>query len=217
MALSANSVFSQVLEDTPAYAVIELGYHPESAADETDVLKVNTASLVGRTVALKTDTKPAGGVGFTPGEQITGNTSGAIAYVTSWQPGANTLYAVYAPGSEEFSGTENVDGQMIKTRVQLTSVVVPTYIVDIRSIWYDVHGGKVELEWGDGAGFKTIITLSGQGYFGKNALGTSLRNNASAPNGNIYITTHGLPAHTGGYSIVLELAKRDGYAQRPVY
>lgn len=222
MAFTANTTFYQVLEDNANYAVLKFGAFNTAAGNtESDVLKVNTANLTCRTVGLVTSnaTLTGKGVGFTPGEQITGNTSGAIGYVTHWEPAANTLYVVYAPGSAAFSATENVDSSMLKTRIQLASITTPVYKVSVRSIWWNVAGtGMVELEWLGNSIYNPIITLTGSGYFGENALPTLIPNNAADPVtvGNIYASTFGLPA-SGSYTVVLELAKLNGYAQRPVY
>jgi hypothetical protein len=177
----------------------------------------------GRVITLVTGSQPNDIYGFVPGEPLTGLTSGAIGYVRDWNPSIGRLNVVVDSGT--FAAAETVQGNTFNNSIIVASIIVPTYVVDVTSVTYSVTGAnaKVALEWANSSASVTMTTLSGSGYIGRNN-----NNNLSMrftlaqvpaltnPNGNIYISTYGIPAK-GGYSVLLELRKAAGFAQRPVY
>lgn len=222
MALANTVAINQVLEDGSSRVMTKHIYHANTAVQEADVLKVNVATLSSRTLILNTTNAAAGMVqyGFVPGEMVTGNTSNAHGFVIGWVPpvGANGGILTVMVANGTFSGTEQVTGDRMKTTMPLASVTDPTHLIHIESIWWSVQGtGKVEVEWGGaGSTYKTAMVLAGEGYWGDNALNGIISNDIASPNGNVYVSTHGLAAG-GGYSLILRFQKGAGFAQHPIY
>lgn len=212
--LSANTALIQILEDNHSYTVVKCLFHTTTANDEVDALKINVATLIGQTRVL---TLTANSSAWVPGEMITGNTTSATAFVKDWAPATNALTVVLGTGT--LSNTEGITGDMLKRTAAINgTITIPQHLVDIRSILWNITApAKIEVEWGLANGsFSPAITLAESGYFGENSLPSQIKNDATGPNGNIYVSTHGLTAK-GGYSLILELSKQAGFAQRPIY
>lgn len=220
MALSANTANVQILEDNSTTTVVKMWLHQQTAGDEADVLKVNTATLVGRTIQLQTSNGAPGQSGFQLGEKVTGGTSGAVGYVLSWErPSATAngqLSVVVDSGT--FQTSEVISGTQVPTYAPtILNITTPVYMVHIRSISYSVNGtAKVELAFDDSGTKRPAVILSGSGYIGANELPSRIPNTAAVPNGNLYVSTYGV-GNLGGYTVIVELRKGTGFASRPGY
>lgn len=221
MPLAANTANVHILVDDARRTVVKLWLHQDTAGDEADVLKVNVATLAARTLILATTNVATQQSGFVPGEQVTGGTSGATAFVVFWTPSslaANGALTVTS-NSAAFTNGETITGAVSGHSAVLANpaTTVPTYVLDITSIWYSISAGaKVDLVYDDGGTKRPILPLFGNGYYGKNDFGVKVPNNTAVPNGNLYVSTYGVGAK-GGYSIIVELKKVKGFAPRPVY
>lgn len=221
MPLAANTTVTQVLSDTASRVVLKVVHHQHTIGELSNALLVNTATLAYRTFTLNTaNTAIAPGYGFVPGEPVVGETSNAHGYVVSWKPPVSAVGGEGALVVTAESGVfqaEDVTGALVGRTIAVTSVTTPTRLLSISGLSWNVQSpAKVELTWGDGAGYKTAIILSGTGYMGKNELALAITNDASAPNGNLYMNTYGVAA-LGGFSLFLDLRKHAGFAARPVY
>jgi hypothetical protein len=214
MPLAANTANVQILVDDSKRVLAKLILHQDTAGDESDVLKVNVATLANRTLILNSNNAAIAGRSFLVGEKITGNTSGAVGYVLTHDPVAQKIRIVVDSGT--FSGTEVVNGAggFFET---LLSITTPTYLLDIDEVWYSVTGtAKVELAFDDNGTKKPFLHLAGTGTYSRNTFSTKIPNNSAVPNGNLYVSTYGVGAK-GGYCLLVELRKQAGFAPRPVY
>ena len=225
MPLTTPSSDNLVLVDTADRAVFKFLYHAGGTpAQESDVLKVNTATLSYRTVTLTTANTalPLNSYYFVPGEQVVGATSNAYGRVVSWKAPTSTVGGEGQLRVVVESGTfqaENITGTRLNRTIAVASVVVPTYIVEITGLLWAISSpaAKVGLQWQDGAGYKHLITLAGTGSFGKNLFpGAVLPNHAAAPTGNLHISTYNMAANDG-YSLIVEVRKTKGFAQYQTY
>jgi hypothetical protein len=221
MPLTANTTVTQVLLDTAQRLVLKVAHHQHTAGDLSNVLLVNTATLAFRTYVLNTaNTAIEPGYTFVPGEQVVGATSNAHGYVVSWKPPASVAGGNGALAVTVESGVfqaEDVTGTLLNRTIAVTSVTTPTRLLSIAGVTWNVQSpAKVELAWGDGASYKTALILSGTGYMGKNEFPIDITNDATAPNGNLFMNTYGVGA-LGGFSLILDLRKHAGFAARPVY
>jgi hypothetical protein len=221
MALTANTANVQFLADDARHTLVKLILHQDTAGDEADVLKVNVSTLVGRTLILNTTAVALPSYStFVPGEKLTGGTSGTTAYVCQWIPSTATVNGAITvtSNSAAFTNGETVTGEKSGLSVVLTAAgtTVPTYLIDIESVWFSVTGtGKVELAFDDAGTKKPVLHLNGTGYYGRNQLSSAFPNIMAVPNGNLYISTYGVPAK-GGYCLIVDLRKQAGFAPRPV-
>jgi hypothetical protein len=118
---------------------------------------------------------------------------------------------------------EVVTGATTGETLTVTSITVPTYVVDVSQIWYSVSGtAVVGLQWGNSTpAFASFAMLAGTGALTKNVMPGRFAPSAFVaalpnPNGNIYLSTYGVAAK-GTYHIILDLHKQAGFSQRPVY
>lgn len=212
MALTTTVAFEQILEDTATKTLVNLTYHANTAVNETDVLKVNASALTGRVVTLVTATVPT--KAFRLGELVT-SSGGATGHVYGWVPGALTV--VIESGT--FASPQVVTGAFQGAAITISSVTVASeYLLEIRSVQWMIAGiSKVELTWRGNSVYSPALTLAGNGYLGPNQLSGLIIPNRAATvrDGNVYVSTHGAAAG-GGYTILLELRKGAGFAQKSI-
>lgn len=219
-ALSANSTVVQVLKDTAQVVVARLFFHATPANDESSVLKINCETLSYRTLTL-THAAVTNGP-FQAGEKLVGATSGAIAYFVE-RSTANQILVTQVTGT--FSNTEVVNGtRNPNTTVTMSAnTITPARLLSLKSVhWAIVSNNqnveaKVGLEFANATVFQTALMCSETGEIGEHFSGwvkTKILPTVVSPNGNLYISTYGLP-DKGGYEIQVELRKEQGFAEIP--
>lgn len=225
MPLTANTATIEILDEDTSRVVVKLMTY-KTLGDESDVLKVNAASLLGITTMLVSNTVNRSLLGWPPfvqGEEIVGATSGARGWAGDWQQeGANSILSVTytTAGATKFNGTEVVGANTTyaNTRVSrvmtLIAVVEPAHYLDIDGITWSITANgtaarSVEIGF-QGTSNTTVLILAGSGYMGKNNLPAKIKNNVAGANGSILVSTHGFAAGDS-YTIILELRKRSGF------
>jgi len=103
MAITTGTANVHILTESAQHVTVRCVYFTSDGTDESDVLKVNTATLTHKTVALTTATRL--GV-FQSGDTVTGLTSGTTAQIVEWRSTANTLIITNASGG--FTNGENI-------------------------------------------------------------------------------------------------------------
>lgn len=232
MPLSANTATVEILDEDTSRVVVKLMHYRSAVGDESDVLKVNAASLLGITTLLISNTVNRSLLGWPPfvqGEEIVGATSGARGWAGDWQQeGANSILSVTytTAGATKFGATEVVGANTTyaNTRVSrvmtLIAVVEPAHYLDIDGITWSVSQPSgnstsvaaprtVEVGFA-GTANTTVAVLAGNGYMGKNNLPAKIKNTVTGANGSILVSTHGFGAGDS-YTIILELRKRSGF------
>jgi hypothetical protein len=197
--------------------------HQDTAGDESSVLKINCETLAYRTLVL---THSAARVtGFLPGDKVVGATSGATGFLVE-QPAANQVLVTNVTGT--FGAAEVVNGTRTSPNVSFTTsaaVITPARLLSIKSASWSVTSNnqqveaKAGLEFANSTVFSTALMLSEVGDFGEAASGwakTKIFPLPVNPNGNLYVSTYGIPAN-GGYHIFVELRKEQGFAPVPQY
>jgi hypothetical protein len=222
-ALTANTTIVQILKDTPTEVVARLFLHQNPAGDESSVLKINCETLSYRTFVLVHN--QARVAGLQAGDKVIGATSGAVGYVVE-QPAANQVLVTNVTGA--FSAAEVVNGTRSTPNATFTTssaVVTPARLLSIRSASWMLTSNnqqveaKAGLEFANSTVFSTALMLSEVGDFGEAASGwakTKIFPLPVNPNGNLYVSTYGIPAN-GGYHIFVELRKEQGFAPVPQY
>lgn len=217
--LAANSVNVQILSDSTSKTVVKLTYFQKTAGDENSQLKVNVATLVGRTLILTTSNVDTPGAGFLPGEKLTQNSNSAIGHVLSYKSataaanGSLTLVI----DNDGFAITNSTTGNIVGAygfSANVVAVTNPTYLLDIVSVRYAITPASnvaVALEFANSSAQTAAVVLSGSGYIGKNELPTSIHNKVASTDGNLYVSTAGIPVN-GGYTLIVELRKSQGFA-----
>ena len=78
---------------------------------------------------------------------------------------------------------------------------------EIAKVWYSINTANqksaVEIAWGGATENTTALLLSGQGYLDFRTAGNDITNNATSPNGYVYLTTKDF-ALNDNYTIVVE-------------
>lgn len=220
----ANSNTLQVLKDSAETLIVKLTCESD-ATQEAHVEKINVATLACTAWNLVTDTNTTGisPVGFVPGELLTGNTSGATAYVVRWIPSACTLYVTSKTGN--FANSERVTGALSKSFVVLgvPGQVAPVRALNLEAVWYSIPTGtRLSIEWEGvsnvpAAAYTTAVTLFDTGQFDKQSLAVfpvPPSTNAFTSNGSISTSTLGMTAN-GGYSVVVQFRKAAGFSLVP--
>lgn len=216
MPLAANTANVAILHEDSNHARVSMWLYQNTAGDESDVLKVNTATLTSRLVTLNFT---AAAKNYLQGEQVSGNTSAAVGFVRDYQQLTGKLNVVMSSGV--FQNGDLVTGATSGETAVINTITTPTYVVDVDSVWYSVLSpALVALEWGNSTpSFASFAMLSGNGFLTKQNLPGRFASSVSGlpnPNGNIYISTYGVGAK-GGYHIIIDLHKAAGFSQRPVY
>lgn len=213
MALTANSSNIQIIKDDASHVVARLRFFQATAGQQSDELAVNAASVAWRTTVLTLDDDDRVQDHFIVGDQIVGGTSGAVGYVTNWIPNTSLTVTVE-------SGTfqaETITNQRNAQTATVNAVTQPSRLLHITAAEYSVStGAMAALEYANSTSKYAACVVSGQGYLGKNHLAAPLKNDIPNSDGNIYVSTAGIGAN-GGYTIVIEVRKSDGYAAKPVY
>ena len=216
MAITTGTANVHILTESAQHVVARCLYFTSNGTDEADVLKVNTAALTHRTVALTTATRL--GV-FQSGDTVTGLTSGKTAQIVEWRQTANTLIITNASGG--FTDGESIRTTVTNSTAALAASNASLNLVRelaIRSIWYSVDPDMtVELGFkgSDGAVYPAVL-LSGSGYFGKNALAGQIVSNSpgigTSADGSFYISTYTTTSAKAAYTVIVDLVKLRGYA-----
>jgi len=216
MAITTGTANVHILTESAQHVVARCLYYTSNGTDEADVLKVNTASLTHKTVALSTATRL--GV-FQSGDTVTGLTSGTTAQIVEWRQTANTLIITNASGA--FTNGENIRTIVTNNTVALAASNASLNLVRelaIRSIWYSIDSDMtVELGFkGSDGVVSPAVLLSGSGYFGKNALAGQIVSNSpgigTSADGSFYISTYTTSNAKAAYTIIVDLVKLRGYA-----
>ena len=216
MAITTGTANVHILTESAQHVVARCLYYTSNGTDEADVLKVNTASLTYKTVALSTATRL--GV-FQSGDTVTGLSSGTIAQIVEWRQTANTLIITNASGA--FTNGENIRTIVTNNTVALAASNASLNLVRelaIRSIWYSIDSDMtVELGFkGSDGVVSPAVLLSGSGYFGKNALAGQIVSNSpgigTSADGSFYISTYTTTSAKAAYTIIVDLVKLRGYA-----
>ena len=215
MAITTGTANVHILTESAQHVTVRCVYFTSNGTDEADVLKVNTATLTHRTVALTTATRL--GV-FQSGDTVTGLTSGTTAQITEWRSTANTLIITNASGA--FTDGENIRTTVTNSTVALAATNASLNLVRelaIRSIWYSVDPDMtVELGFkGSDGAVSPAVLLSGSGYFGKNALAGQIVSNApgigTSADGSFFISTYTTTSAKAAYTVIVDLVKLRGY------
>jgi len=216
MAITTGTANVHILTESAQHVVARCLYYTSNGTDEADVLKVNTASLTHKTIALSTATRL--GV-FQSGDTVTGLTSGTTAQIVEWRQTANTLIITNASGA--FTNGENIRTIVTNNTVALAASNASLNLVRelaIRSIWYSIDSDMtVELGFkGSDGVVSPAVLLSGSGYFGKNALAGQIVSNSpgigTSADGSFYISTYTTSNAKAAYTIIVDLVKLRGYA-----
>lgn len=216
MSLSANTANVTILVDDDRHTIAKIWTFQETAGDESSVLKVNASTLVARTLILTTPNTATPSFDFMPGEIVTGNTSGATGYIVESTPLSQTVIIGILTGT--FSNTEIITGAESNCSITLNTITVPAYVLSIDQVWFDIPDSVVVgLEFDNNGTPTTVLPLTDQGIYGRAEFWNGLKiNNLFNPsNGNLYVSTYGLGAKQA-YSVVVELHKDKGFAQRPM-
>jgi len=218
MAITSGTANVHVLTESAQHATVRCLYYTSNGTDESDVLKVNTATLSHKTVALTVATKL--GV-FQSGDTVTGQSSGKTAQIVEWRRDASTLVVTNASGA--FTNGEDLKTTVTNSTAALASSAASLDLVRelaIRSIWYSIDPDMtVELGFKGAPGENAIapaVLLSGSGYFGKNALAGQIISNApgigTSADGSFYISTYTTASAKAAYTVIVDLVKLRGYA-----
>ena len=217
MALAANTASVQNLDDNAVHVVAKFQFFQHTAAagsHENSVLKINCDALVGRTETLTATTLVPFAV---PGDELTvgGTVRGYIRTVN-----ANVANVVLS-STTQFANNDVVT--ITRTANTFTvgaaGAVLNPSLLALRSASWAVSGNattRVALEWVGSPNVEIIQMGQGQGYFGRNNLGTSLLNNATSPTGGVNVSTYATPA-LSGYTIIVEFSKEAGFGPRAVH
>ena len=218
MAITSGTANVHILTESAQHVTVRCLYYTSDSTDESDVLKVNTAALTYKTVALTTATRL--GV-FQSGDTVTGQTSGKTAQIVEWRRNANTIIVTNATGA--FTNGEDLKTTLTGSTAALAASSASLNLVRelaIRSIWYSVDPDMtVELGFKGAPGESAIapaVLLSGSGYFGKNALAGQIISNApgigTSADGSFYISTYTTSSAKAAYTVIVDLVKLRGYA-----
>ena len=218
MAITSGTANVHILTESAQHATVRCLYYTSDGTDESDVLKVNTAALTHKTVALTTATRL--GV-FQSGDTVTGQTSGKTAQIVEWRRSANTIVVTSASGA--FTDGEDLTTTLTGSTAALVASSASLNLVRelaIRSIWYSIDPDMtVELGFKGAPGEEAIVPavlLSGSGYFGKNALAGQIISNAqgigTSADGSFYISTYTTTDAKAAYTVIVDLVKLRGYA-----
>ena len=222
MAITSGTANVHILTESAQHATVRCLYYTSNGTDESDVLKVNTATLTHKTVALTTANRT--GI-FQPGDTVTCASSGKTAQIVEWRRSANTIVVTNASGS--FTDGENLTTTITNSTAALASSNASLNLVRelaIRSIWYSIDpdmtvelafkGGN--LDAGSSQPIIPAVLLSGSGYFGKNALAGQIISNAqgigTSADGSFYISTYTTSSAKAAYTVIVDLVKLRGYA-----
>jgi len=218
MAITSGTANVHILTESAQHATVRCLYYTSNGTDESDVLKVNTATLTHKTVALTTATRL--GI-FQSGDTVTGQTSGKTAQIVEWRRSANTIVVTNASGA--FTDGEDLTTTVTGSTAALAASSASLNLVRelaIRSIWYSIDPDMtVELGFKGAPGESAIapaVLLSGSGYFGKNALAGQIISNApgigTSADGSFYISTYTTSSAKAAYTVIVDLVKLRGYA-----
>ena len=218
MAITSGTANVHILTESAQHATVRCLYYTSNGTDESDVLKVNTAALTHKTVALTTATRL--GI-FQSGDTVTGQTSGKTAQIVEWRRSANTIVVTNASGA--FTDGEDLTTTVTGSTAALAASSASLNLVRelaIRSIWYSIDPDMtVELGFKGAPGESAIapaVLLSGSGYFGKNALAGQIISNApgigTSADGSFYISTYTTSSAKAAYTVIVDLVKLRGYA-----
>ena len=218
MAITSGTANVHILTESAQHATVRCLYYTSNGTDESDVLKVNTAALTHKTVALTTATRL--GI-FQSGDTVTGQTSGKTAQIVEWRRSANTIVVTNASGA--FTDGEDLTTTVTGSTAALAASGASVNLVRelaIRSIWYSIDPDMtVELGFKGAPGESAIapaVLLSGSGYFGKNALAGQIISNApgigTSADGSFYISTYTTSSAKASYTVIVDLVKLRGYA-----
>ena len=218
MAITSGTANVHILTESAQHATVRCLYYTSNGTDESDVLKVNTATLTHKTVALTTATRL--GI-FQSGDTVTGQTSGKTAQIVEWRRSANTIVVTNASGA--FTDGEDLTTTLTGSTAALAASSASLNLVRelaIRSIWYSIDPDMtVELGFKGAPGESAIapaVLLSGSGYFGKNALAGQIISNApgigTSADGSFYISTYTTSSAKAAYTVIVDLVKLRGYA-----
>lgn len=198
----------QTIADTDRRLVLK---RVNSANTETDALVVNAAALGSAVVAITTD---ASANNFKVGETLTSGSGGTgiVQDVLS----DTSVYIINKTGT--FADNDTLTGSVTgRVRQQNGNVAPASYALHISNIIYNVHTGgneAVTLMWegnGGGANNRVIAVLSGVGTLNFAKAAARIPNNANNATGNITLSTENWNSNAH-YSIILDVAKQDGYA-----
>ncbi len=219
-ALSANANSVVILSESADHVLVKLFMYQHGNGGESSQLKVNAETLTHRTQILVVN---PGTARFVPGSVIhdtTGN-SNATA-VVCYSTAANTIVVTQITGNTGFTTSDQITAQLEGGgTANVFSVTNPPRQLTIDSVQWQVGEGNnatVSLEFANSSAFETAFVASESGYFGRNELDAPIVPSSALvnQNGNLYVSTYGIIGG-GGYSIVVSLRKRQGYAEAPGY
>ena len=220
-ALTANANSIQFVSEDATHVTVVLLLHQASAGNENSVMKINASNLQ---YATETLTINPGTARFVPGDFIHANAAGSNAsgYVC-YNINANTIVVTKVTGNTAFAIDDVITGNREQDGVaNVTHVVSGPYQLNIDNITWsitdDTNGpeAKVGLEFANTSNTQTAYFLSDSGNYGRNQFDEPIAPNVVAGNGNLYVSTYGMPAG-GGYAINIRLRKYLGYASVPIY
>lgn len=223
-ALTLTAANTYVIEDNASHHEVRLSYFANTTTNETSGLKVNVDTLIGRTMLMTFSGINAGpslgGDLFVPGSTITANGgSNAIGYFLEYtNPNANTFRVVLANNTLFANGDVLYDDRFGHIVVVGNAVSEPARVTVAGILWSIPGSARVGLEWANANTSLNdeFFVMSGSGSFGKNTFNAPLQCTTANSTGNINLSTYGILAN-GGYTIILDLRKGQGFGARPVY
>jgi hypothetical protein len=220
-AFSANTNTTVILIDTASRAVVKDVLYLVTAGDVSARLVVNAATLAGRTMTLTgvPTFNPAPAAGPIPGETIT-SAGGTKGYVVGTLNAAHTTFqAVLANSQVAFANGDvlTTETSNVTFTVGGSGAVLNPAKVSIVGAWWSISGNStgsvISVEF---ANSDCAFTASGTGWFGKGNIPEAITPGNAYATGDILVSTYGLSAKSG-YTLVLDIRKELGFAQRPIY
>jgi hypothetical protein len=223
MALSANTVSVQLLDDNAGHVVAKLQFFQHTAnagSHESSVLKINADALFGRTQKLVATTALPGYV-YAGDEVVKTSNTAVKGYVVTWSPATNTAVVVLANSAVVFANNDALTVTRTNSTFTVTSSgasYTPAALA-LRSAAWSVSGNtqtRVALEWVGNPNTEIAQFGCGSGYIGRNNLGTSIPADANAATGSVALSTYATPA-LSGYTLIVEFTKESGFASRAAH
>lgn len=220
-AFTANTNTTVILVDTASRAVVKDVLYMTGANDQSARLVVNCDVLQGRTMILTGILgTPLAPLGLISGEVVTAQDA-VVGYVgQQWTPNTThkVIEVILASSAAPFSNNDVLTGDRSNNAFTVAAggAVSVTPKVSIIGAWWSVNGSpntSISVEF---VGADCAFTASGTGWFGKGNLPEAITSVGASANGNISVSTYGILAK-GGYTLVLDLRKEQGFGQRPIY
>lgn len=209
---------TELLIDTANRSVVKVLNVFTGSVQETDVEKYAVQDKAGQIWALTLNMSGAPAhAGFIIGELVTTNDA-KTGYVLDWNVGTGIVRVVASNSATSFATSTSVTGGQSAYARNISGASREAGRVSIRSLEYVVTPGVTLIIRWEATTNVDALVLAGSGTIGPNELaGAKITNpNGAGTTGDILFSTLGAVANSG-YSVILELHKEQGFAQRPGY